>query len=177
MGWLNRRLLRVACLCPPRYPSSAAACARSAVQSDDLSRQLVEARARVVDAEHVSKQLHKVVTERDSLQEQLNALKYSQVHGEKHTCSGNVACMHGRRRARAHLHCLPVLVLPSTCACALPHLPACMWFDYDVCTNWITAPPVICSRTVVTCVCAHPHHPWLAASHRRPPQPTTRCAC
>ncbi|KXZ56200.1 hypothetical protein GPECTOR_1g173 [Gonium pectorale] len=45
------------------------------LKADDLQRQLMEARARLVDAEHVSKQLQKVIAERDSLQEQMNGLR------------------------------------------------------------------------------------------------------
>ncbi|GFR41506.1 hypothetical protein Agub_g2200 [Astrephomene gubernaculifera] len=46
---------------------------------DDMQRQLVEARARLVDSDHVSKQLQKLISERDNLQDQANSLRNSHV--------------------------------------------------------------------------------------------------
>ncbi|KAG2497824.1 hypothetical protein HYH03_004094 [Edaphochlamys debaryana] len=45
------------------------------LRADELHRQLLELRARLSDAEHVSKQLRATVAERDALQEQVNTLK------------------------------------------------------------------------------------------------------
>lgn len=55
---------------------------RSSMQADELQRQVLEAKARLVDSEHVAKQLHKVMGERDALQEQVNALRNAHSQGE-----------------------------------------------------------------------------------------------
>lgn len=55
------------------------------LRADDLQRQLVEARARLADAELTARQLAKVVAERDGLQEQVNGLRNAHTQGEART--------------------------------------------------------------------------------------------
>ncbi|GIM16591.1 hypothetical protein Vretimale_19214, partial [Volvox reticuliferus] len=52
------------------------------LRADDLQRHLAEARARLADLEHVAKQLHKLMAERDTLQEQVNTLRNTNAQDE-----------------------------------------------------------------------------------------------
>ncbi|PNH12501.1 Kinesin-like protein KIF27 [Tetrabaena socialis] len=53
------------------------------LKADELQREALEARARLTDAEHVSRQLHRVMAERDALQEQVNGLRNAHAQGHE----------------------------------------------------------------------------------------------
>ncbi len=84
-------------------------------QADELQRQVLEAKARLVDSEHVAKQLHKVMGERDALQEQVNALRNAHSQGE--TGQAHLA---GRTFAAASPAAATVILGGPLVACAPP---------------------------------------------------------
>lgn len=47
-----------------------------------MQRHMAEARARLADLEHSTKQVHKLMAERDSLQDQINTLRNSNMQRE-----------------------------------------------------------------------------------------------